>query len=160
MERIMSENLILGCGTMVVCVTIQCIVVSILLRILITLEKRGIIRPTPIITSFLLITAMLIMVAGNLWQITLWSGLFIACGEFEGFATAFYHSVVNFSTLGYGDLVMSEERRLLGGLEATNGVLMFGLTTSVLFALLSALVRRARDKREDRDTESSGSLTR
>lgn len=45
-------------------------------------------------------------------------------GEFESFATAFDHSVVNFATLGYGDLVVSEERRLLGALESINGVLM------------------------------------
>jgi hypothetical protein len=85
---------------------------------------------------------MLIMLGGNLLQITIWGWLFIACGEFKEFATAFYHSVVNFSTLGYGDLVMSEKRRILGALEAANGVLMFGLTTSILFLVLNELIKR------------------
>ena len=71
----------------------------------------------------------------------------MACGEFKDFATAFYHSVVNFTTLGYGDLVMSEKRRILGALEAANGVLMFGLTTSILFVVLNELVSREWDKR-------------
>jgi hypothetical protein len=73
----------------------------------------------------------------------IWAALFVFCGEFQNFSTAFYHSVVNFSTLGYGDVVMSENRRLLGSLEAANGVLMLGLTTSVLYAVLQALMRRA-----------------
>ena len=70
-------------------------------------------------------------------------GLFFVFGEFTDFATAFYHSVVNFTTLGYGDLVMSEDGRLVGALEAANGVLMFGLTTAILFAVLDALIKRA-----------------
>jgi hypothetical protein len=101
---------------------------------------------------------MLIMLAGNLLQITLWAGLFFVCGEFEEFASAFYHSVVNFSTLGYGDLVMSKGRRLLGALEAANGVLMFGLTTSFLFLIVSELATREWDQRIDQDVKSKGSL--
>jgi len=69
--------------------------------------------------------------------------VFMNLGEFTDFATAFYHSTVNFATLGYGDLVMSEKRRLLGALEAVNGVLMIGLSTSVLFAILNVLMQRA-----------------
>jgi hypothetical protein len=94
---------------------------------------------------------MLIILAGNLLQITLWAALFLAYGEFVDFATAFYHSVVNFTTLGYGDLVMSEERRLLGALEAANGVLMFGLTTGFLFAVLYDLMQREWDRRISQD---------
>ena len=143
----MHGNLILGCVTMAVCLAIQCVVVSILLHFLLVLEEKQIIRPTLMWMSFILIAVMLIMLAGNLLQISFWAGLFFVCGEFENFATAFYHSAVNFTTLGYGDLVMSESRRLLGALEAANGVLMFGLTTSFLFVVLSELVKREWSKR-------------
>ena len=149
----MSENLIIGCVTMAFCVALQCLVVGILFDILLNLEKR-LIKTTLFGVSSLLIALMLIMLAGNLLQITLWAALFFACGEFTDFATAFYHSVVNFSTLGYGDLVMSEQRRLLGALEAANGVLMFGLTTGVLYTVLNALMRRAWERRPGRDGES------
>ena len=130
---------------MVVCLAIQCVVVAILLRVLVALETRRMIRPTLVWVSSLLVVVMLVMLAGNLLQVTLWAGLFFASGEFEDFATAFYHSVVNFATLGYGDLVMSGQRRLLGALEAINGVMMFGLTTGFLFAVLNALSRRGLD---------------
>lgn len=75
-------------------------------------------------------------------QITLWAALFCICGEFVDFATAFYHSTVNFATLGYGDIVMSEKRRLLVALEAVNGVLMLGLSTGFMFAVLSSILKR------------------
>jgi len=147
----MTENLIIGCVTMAVCLSIQCVIVGALLDALVFLEKRGLIRNTLFGVSSLLVAVMLIMLAGNLLQITLWAGLFFAYGEFADFATAFYHSVVNFATLGYGDLVMSEQRRLLGALEAVNGVLMFGLTTGFLFAVLWALLQREWEKRVSQD---------
>jgi len=125
---------------------IQCVVVSLLLRGLHTLEEKHLIGSSIISASGLLIVVLLVLFAGNLLQATLWSGMFFACGEFENFGTAFYHSLVNFSTLGYGDLVMSTEWRLLGALEAANGVLMLGLTTSVLYSTISALMRRGRRK--------------
>jgi len=54
--------------------------------------------------------------------------------EFQLFSVAFYHSAVNFGSLGYGDIVMSEKYRLLGALEAINGVLMIGLSTAALMS--------------------------
>jgi hypothetical protein len=49
---------------------------------------------------------------------------------------------VNFTTLGYGDIVMSRAWRLLGPLEAVAGMLMFGVSTAVLFGVTEALIRR------------------
>jgi Ion channel len=42
--------------------------------------------------------------------------LFMICGEFSDFGTAFYHSAVNYTSLGYGDLIMTPSWRLLGPL--------------------------------------------
>lgn len=132
---------------MAVCVVIQCFVVAGMLRILHIMERRRLIKPTIPRSSLVLIIAMLIMFAGNLVQMAVWAEVFIALGEFDDLHTAFYHSAVNFTTLGYGDIVMSEGRRVLGGLEAANGVLMFGLTTSVLFSAISTLRRKAREEK-------------
>ena len=142
----MVTNLLIGCSFMVVCLAIQCLAVDVLLRLLLAMEKKGLIKATLIGTSTVLTAVMFVMLIGALVQIAVWAGLFVGYGEFEDFATAFYHSVVNFATLGYGDLVMSDERRLLGALEALNGVLMIGLTTGVLFTVLNELMNRAWDQ--------------
>ncbi|HXV80602.1 MAG TPA: potassium channel family protein [Candidatus Binatia bacterium] len=139
----MSENLLIGLGTMAVCFVIQGAAVSVLLRTLFALEQKHIIRPGIIRSTVILLVVMLLLFAGNLVQISLWAYLFLALGQFEEFHTAFYFSMVNFTTLGYGDLVMSEDRRLLGALEAANGVLMFGLSTSVLYSVVRVLIDRA-----------------
>jgi hypothetical protein len=143
----LEMDLIVGCVMMIVCLVIQCIVVSMLVRLLVVLERKNLIRTSVVGISTVLIVTLIVMLAGNIAQMTLWAWLFLIFGEFEELATAFYHSVVNFTTLGYGDLVMSKQGRLLGALEAANGVLMFGLTTSALFALLHNLSQRALNER-------------
>lgn len=76
----------------------------------------------------------------HLAEIAVWGALFMVCGEFQDFGTAFYHSAVNYTTLGYGDVVMTPAWRLLGPLEAGNGVLLFGLTTAMAIAILQRLI--------------------
>jgi hypothetical protein len=71
----------------------------------------------------------------------LWAVLFLFCGEFRSFGVAYYHSVVNYTTLGYGDVIMTPLWRLLGPLEAANGMLMFGVSTAVIFAVIQRLIQ-------------------
>ena len=96
-----------------------------------------------------LIVATLVMMVGTLVQIMLWGGLFLWLGEFEQAYDAIYHSAVNFTSLGYGDIVMSRERRLLGPLEAVNGVLMLGMSAATLMAIVQHMITRLRDARAD-----------
>ena len=50
---------------------------------------------------------LVILLTGHLAQVAAWAAAFMGVGEFDTFAVAFYHSAVNFTTLGYGDIVMS-----------------------------------------------------
>jgi hypothetical protein len=54
---------------------------------------------------------------------------------------AFYHSAVNYTTLGYGDVVMTASWKFLGPLEAVNGMLLFGVSTALVFAVIQRVVR-------------------
>jgi hypothetical protein len=60
---------------------------------------------------------------------------------------SFYCSAQNYTALGYGDVVLSQRWRLLGPLEAINGLLLFGLSTAVMFAVLSRLITNRRRHR-------------
>ena len=88
-----------------------------------------------------LLIVMIAMTLGNFVQIAIWGALFICLGEFSEWYEAVYHSAVNFTSLGYGDVVMSARRKLLGPLEAANGVLMFGMTSAALMAILQQLIK-------------------
>jgi len=96
---------------------------------------------------------LLLLFTGHVLQFAIWAILFVWLGEFSDFETAFYHSVVNFTSLGYGDIVMSEKWRLLGALEAANGILMFGLSSGGFLAVMLGLFNRHKivaDVREKR----------
>ncbi len=88
-----------------------------------------------------LIVATLALLVANLVQLMLWGALFLWLGEFDQAYDAIYHSAVNFSSLGYGDIVMSRERRLLGPLEAVNGVLMLGMSAATLMAIVQHMIK-------------------
>ena len=89
-------------------------------------------------------TALLSLLVSALAQIALWAGAFVLCGEFAVFEDAFYHSAVNFTTLGYGDIAMSRRWRLLGPLEAVNGSLLLGLSAAMLFTVLGRVAEAYR----------------
>src|SRR5262249_18302387 len=84
---------------------------------------------------------LLFALVAHLIEIALWAVLFVICGEFPEFGTAYYHSAVNYTTLGYGDMVMTPSWRLLGPLEAANGALMFGVSTAMIFAVIQVLIK-------------------
>jgi len=83
----------------------------------------------------------LVAFAAHLVETMIWAFVFVRCGEFPDFATAFFHSAENYTTLGYGDVVMSPAWSLFGPLEAADGMLMFGVSTAMLFAVIQRLVQ-------------------
>ncbi len=136
----MLLNLILGLTTMVACLLLQSLLLLVVLRYYVR-EKNQITQTSFWSNLRILKSIMLLLVVGNLGQAGIWAFLFLTLGEFQLFSDAFYHSVVNFATLGYGDIVMSEQHRLLGPLEAINGVLMIGVSTAALMAVFQDILR-------------------
>jgi voltage-gated potassium channel Kch len=142
----MLLNLLVGLPVMLLCLVMEAILVSLCLRYYAGHYKRfnnaGRSRTSLALNILLLGMVMLLMLLGYFVQIAIWAALFMLIGEFEVFASALYHSAVNFATLGYGDIVMSERWRLLGPLEAANGILMFGISTAVMTAAVMNVVKQ------------------
>ncbi|MGO9467258.1 MAG: ion channel [Isosphaeraceae bacterium] len=97
-----------------------------------------------------------ITAAAHLAQIALWAVLFLLCGQVSTLETAFYLSAQNCTALGYGDVLLSERWRLLGHLEAINGLLFFGLSTAVLFAIMSQLIAKHLQTETGYQSEAAG----
>ena len=128
-----------GLLTLAVCVAVQSAASVLVVRALAGLARRGVIGRGFWSGVAALEITTLVLSASFLVQIALWAWVFVLCGEFRDYRGAFYHSAVNYTTLGYGDVVMSERWRLLGPLEAANGVLMGGLAAAGLFAVLTRI---------------------
>ena len=65
-----------------------------------------------------------------------WAGVYMSIGLFDDLETALYFAIVSFTTVGYGDVVIDHNWRLLAGMTATNGLLVFGLFTAFLVEVL------------------------
>jgi hypothetical protein len=138
----MLKTLAIGLPVMLLCLMIQAILTGLSVQHFLRrispgapqLKIRGNIR--------LLMAALLILMLGNLLQIAIWGALFVWLGEFTELSEAVYHSAVNYASLGYGDIVMSKNWKLLGPLEAVNGVLMCGMTAGVLMSMLQLQIKQ------------------
>ena len=84
---------------------------------------------------------VLLAFVAHLIGIGFWATLFVCCGEFQEFGDAYYHSAVNYTSLGYGDLIMTPSWRLLGPIETANGTLLFGVSTAMIFAVMVWLIQ-------------------
>ena len=136
------SNFLIGLPAMLICLVMQVTVAFWCVRYYVRQAAGGPARPGFLAGIRPLLVAMLVMMVANFLQIALWGALFLWLGEFGELYEAIYHSAVNFTSLGYGDVVMSKERKLLGPLEAVNGVLMLGMTAAALMAILQHLIKR------------------
>lgn len=84
-----------------------------------------------------LIFAVIILL--HLTQIGIWAAFYCWRNLFSNFETAFYFSLGSYTTIGYGDVVLPQTWRLLGGVEGISGVLLCGLSTAFIFGIINAL---------------------
>jgi hypothetical protein len=90
----------------------------------------------------------LFSLAGHFLEVALWAFVFDLCGGVADFRAALYCSAGNYTTVGSGDVVLSPRWKLLGPIEATAGVLMFGISTALIFAVIQRLIQARLDAAE------------
>ena len=85
------------------------------------------------------ISTAIVLITLHLIEILVWALAYVLVLPGDELATmesALYFSAVTFTTLGYGDITLSSDWRLLSGFEAIDGILLIGWTTAFLFAVL------------------------
>lgn len=70
-------------------------------------------------------------------EAAIWAGAYVTAEALPDFETAMYFSLTSYTTLGYGDVVLPSEWRLLGPFEGAVGILMFGWSTGVMVATIT-----------------------
>jgi hypothetical protein len=121
---------------MAVCVVIHAAGVSFVLRRL----PRQLVH----VQQFWLWTWLFIRVAAwmillHLVEILVWAFVYVWRGAMSDLPSGVYFSAVTYTTTGYGDLVLPQDWRLVGAIEALTGILMCGWSTGFFFALISRL---------------------
>ncbi len=85
------------------------------------------------VKSFVVILMVsIVTMAMTTFGVWLWALVFVKMAIFETLEEAVYYSLVAYTTLGLGDVVVPKEQRLLGGMTGANGFLMFGVMTAML----------------------------
>ena len=94
---------------------------------------------------------VLAIVTAGVW---VWALAFYALAIFDTMEASVYFALVSFTTLGYGDVLLPKEWRILGGMAAANGLLTIGLLTAILVETLRHVrleqvqTRRSRRKQD------------
>ena len=132
--------LAVGAGAVECTIVIHALAVTTTVNLFRYEKRRGRVGPHALINLAILALVISVAFVAHLAEIGLWAVLLVLCGEFQEFGAAYYHSAVNYATLGYGDVLLTPAWRLLGPLEATNGALMFGVSAAMVFAVVQRLV--------------------
>lgn len=122
----------LGSSILGLCAAIHLILMIRVVRKLGRLHKTH----THIHWGWFIAAAFAAVVLGHAIQLWIWAGSFIALGEFQTIDEAIYFSLTTYTTLGYGDIIVSESIRIFAAIAAVTGLLNFGLSTAFLVELV------------------------
>ena len=134
----MLPELIAALCLLAATVIIHAAVLTVLLRRLAeapALKAMGFWRVASLLVSVSWVLLILHLVEIGLWALLFW---WLKC--LPDLEASLYFSGVTYATLGYGDVLLAQEWRLLGPLEALTGTLLCGLSVSFFFVLLSRVV--------------------
>ncbi len=132
----MLPELTLGAMMILVTTIIHGVFTAASVGVLMRYLSNGLRVDTDWRASVVLSFFVLFLFLATVLEVWVWALLYILIGAFDGLEEALYFSTVTFTTLGYGDIVLDEEWRLLASFEAANGLFLFGWSTALVFAVV------------------------
>ena len=130
---------LIGAGLIALTVIIHALGTTALVRYLATrfLDEDGHWSSRSVLAA--LTSAAVVLVFLHTVEIIVWAIVYeglVPVGELADFEAAVYFSFVTFTTLGYGDITLSDGYRLLSGIQALNGILLVGWSTALMFSIV------------------------
>lgn len=89
----------------------------------------------------ILVFSVLGTFSAHIVQIWIWAAFYMSVGAFDAFADALYFSTCAFTTVGYGDIVVTGDWRLVSSFQSANGFMLFGWSTAFIFEVMSTLYK-------------------
>ena len=137
----MLRQIAFGSAVSLFNIAIHTIAMVAVIRVVRATAARWHSLPTLRLSTVMIGTVWVLMVA-HICEIVIWSFAYGIVDAAPQDADPLYFAFVNFTTLGYGDIVPVRRWRLLGPMTAMNGVLLFGWSTAVIFHILSLTIRK------------------
>ena len=129
-------QLLIGSGVIALIVGIHAEMLNLLsanLSRIIELARRHLHR---FANTGVIIVAMLFILLTHTIEVWVWAMVLLATGAVDGLEPALYFALVSFTTVGFGDITLTPEWRLLSALIAANGFLLFGWSTAYMVELM------------------------
>ena len=142
----MLRQILVGGGVSVVNIAIHAFVMTILVWVARAVSADNKSHPALFLMTVMISTVSVLM-AAHAVEVIVWALAYLIVGAAPPGAGFGYFAFVNYTTLGYGDIVPVERWRLLGPITALNGVLLIGWWTADIFEVLRRALAR---------TETSG----
>ena len=138
---------IMGCLMIVLTVVIHGIALDRLIYILERIQPRIEHRLKSMITrtNIMALTILYVFIS-HAFQIWLWAVCYLKLGVLPDLESALYFSTSAFTTVGFGDIYLDKEWRLLSSLEAANGFILFGWSTAFIFEVMSRIYKETKNK--------------
>lgn len=86
-----------------------------------------------------LIVAFAVIVILHTLETMVWAVFYQVWQLFSNFETSLYFSLTSYTTIGFGDVVLPDRWRLLGGIEGITGILLSGLSAAFLFVIVGTI---------------------
>jgi hypothetical protein len=134
--------LVLGLLATLVCLALEVVTVALAARYFSRVKVRPITQTVFQAALGEMSILMTVLILGILVQVMVWAMLYRLAGHLGDIETAFYFSGVTFTSLGYGDVLLTGHVRLLAPMEAANGMMMFGISTATFIAAIQQAVAR------------------
>jgi Ion channel len=138
----MLRQFILGIAVSVCNIAIHAMVMVAVIRVAHIVNESTKFHQSLRLIGVMSATAAVLM-AAHLAEVLVWSLAYSLIGIAPPGSDLIYFAFVNYTTLGYGDLIPLEHWRLVGPITAMNGVLLFGWSTAVIFEVLRRTMYRA-----------------
>lgn len=135
----MWTNLSLGTLIIAGTVCVHTVGLVVLTRIMVAICKPLRLDRHPVGRTFAMTGIVLGLFLLHTLEVWIWAFAYLAIGALDQLEAALYFSTTSFSTLGYGDVVLPMDWRLLGSLEGVSGFLLIGWSTAYLVAASTRL---------------------
>jgi hypothetical protein len=126
---------LVGSSVAAINIVVHAGVTVLVIRVARAAGLRNALHPWLGLAAVMVATASVLIVAHTL-EVLIWSSAYVLTNAVPEGADPVYFAFVNYTTLGYGDVIPTKAWRLFGPMTAMNGVLMFGWSTAVLFEVL------------------------
>jgi Ion channel len=137
----MLRQFLVGAAVSTCNIMIHALVMTVVVRVAQAVDARKTSRPWLHLIAVMIATVSVLMIA-HACEVIVWSLCYALVDAVPAGADRVYFAFVNYTTLGYGDVVPVRRWQLLGPMTAMNGVLMFGWSTAVIFEVLRKTITR------------------